>query len=120
VAVIGVAFKPDVQDPRNSPAGAVLAGLVERGAEVRYHDPFVPQFRDDDGRIHTGVGLDSLIHWADVFVVVTGHRAVDWDHLYASADLVVDTVNSVRGRAIRERQVLRLGAGWTIPAGASS
>ena len=120
VAVIGVAFKPDVQDPRNSPAGAVLAGLVERGAEVRYHDPFVPQFRDDDGRDHTGVGLDSLIHWADVFVVVTGHRAVDWDHLYASADLVVDTVNSVRGRAIRERQVLRLGAGWTVPMAAGS
>jgi UDP-N-acetyl-D-glucosamine dehydrogenase len=113
VGVIGVAFKPDVQDDRNSPAAAVIAGIVERGAEIRYHDPFVPRFRDADGREHTGVGLDSLIHWADVFVVVTGHKAVDWDHLYASADLVVDTVNSCRGRAVRERQVLRLGAGWT-------
>ena len=113
VGVIGVAFKPDVQDDRNSPAAAVIAGLVERGAEVRYHDPFVPKFRDGDGHVHTGVGLDSLIHWADVFVVVTGHRAVDWDHLYESADLVVDTVNSCRGRVVRERQVLRLGAGWT-------
>jgi len=46
---------------------------------------------------------------------VTGHKAVDWDHLYESADLVVDTVNSCRGRAVRERQVLRLGAGWTAP-----
>ena len=115
VGVIGVAFKPDVQDPRNSPAGAVLAGLRERGAEVRYHDPFVPAFRDDAGYAHTGVGLDSLLHWADVFVVVTGHKAVDWEHLYESADLVVDTVNSVRGRTVRDRQVLRLGAGWMHP-----
>ncbi len=117
VGVVGVAFKPDVQDPRNSPAGAVLPGLVGRGAEVRYHDPHVPLFRDDSGYEHKGVTLDALLHWADVLVVVTAHRAVDWDHLYANAELVVDTVNSVRGRMIRERQVLRLGAGWIVPAG---
>ncbi len=113
VGVIGVAFKPDVQDGRNSPAAAVLAGLVERGAEVRYHDPYIQRFSDESGREHQGVGLDALIHWADVFVVVTGHRKVDWDHLYASADLVVDTVNTSRDRVVRDRQVLRLGAGWS-------
>ena len=73
----------------------------------------MPAFDDADGRVHTGVGLDSLIHWAHVCVVVTGHKVVDWDHLYESADLVVDTVNSARGRNVRDRQVLRLGAGWT-------
>ena len=59
------------------------------------------------------MSLDSLLHWADVFVVVTAHRAIDWDHFYAGAPLVVDTVNSSRGRVVRERQVLRLGAGWS-------
>jgi UDP-N-acetyl-D-glucosamine dehydrogenase len=113
VGVIGVAFKPDVQDARNSPAAAVLALLAERGAEIRYHDPFVPQFRDDTGKVHTGVGLDALMHWADAIVVVTGHRAVDWDHVYAAADLVVDTVNTSRGRTVKPKQVLRLGAGWS-------
>jgi UDP-N-acetyl-D-glucosamine dehydrogenase len=116
VGVIGVAFKPDVQDARNSPAAAVLSGLVARGAEIRYHDPLVPQFRDEAGTIHEGVGLDSLLHWADVFVVVTAHRVIDWDHFYDQADLVVDTVNSSGGRAVRERQVLRLGAGWRMHA----
>ena len=116
VGVIGVAFKPDVQDPRNSPAAAVLALLAERGAELRYHDPFVPRFRDDAGTEHTGVGLDALMHWAEVVVVVTGHRAVDWDHVYGTAALVVDTVNSSRGRAVTARQVLRLGAGWSTGA----
>ena len=113
VGVIGVAFKPDVQDARNSPAGAVLAGLIDRGAEVRYHDPHVERFRDDAGRDHAGVGLDSLLHWADAILVVTAHRAVDWDQVFGQADLVVDTVNSSAGRAVRPRQVLRLGAGWS-------
>ncbi len=116
VGVIGVAFKPNVQDPRNSPAGAVLALLAERGAETRYHDPHVPEFRDDAGGVHNGVGLDALLHWADVLVVVTAHRNVEWDHLYANAELVVDTVNSSRGRAVRPKQVLRLGAGWSTGA----
>ena len=116
VGVLGVAFKPDVMDARNSPAGAVLPGIIARGAELRYHDPLIPRFRDDTGHVHDGVGLDSLLHWADVFVVVTAHKAIDWDHFYAEAPLVVDTVNSSRGHAVRERQVLRLGAGWSTDA----
>jgi UDP-N-acetyl-D-glucosamine dehydrogenase len=113
VGVIGVAFKPDVQDARNSPAAAVLAGLAARGAEIRYHDPLVPRFRDEAGTVHEGVGLDSLLHWADAILVVTAHRTVDWDHVYQLADLVVDTVNSSAGRPTRPQQVLRLGAGWS-------
>jgi UDP-N-acetyl-D-glucosamine dehydrogenase len=116
VGVIGVAFKPDIQDDRNSPAAAVLSGLAERGAELRYHDPFVARFKDTAGTVHEGVGLDSLLHWADVVVVVTAHASIDWDHLYETADLVVDTVNSSRRRATRARQVLRLGAGWSTGA----
>jgi UDP-N-acetyl-D-glucosamine dehydrogenase len=113
VGVLGVAFKPDVQDPRNSPAGAILPLVLARGAELRYHDPLVPQFRDDTGTVHESVGLDSLLHWADVFLIVTAHRAIEWDHLFDEAPLVVDTVNASRGRTVRDRQVLRLGAGWS-------
>jgi UDP-N-acetyl-D-glucosamine dehydrogenase len=116
VGIIGVAFKPDVQDGRNSPAADVMAGLAERGADVRYHDPHVVSFQDADGAMLEGVGLEPLVAWADVVVVVTPHRIVDWDALYRSADLVVDTVNSSRSRQVRERQVLRLGAGWSTDA----
>jgi UDP-N-acetyl-D-glucosamine dehydrogenase len=116
VGVVGVAFKPDVQDERNSPAADVLAGLAERGAEVRFHDPHVASFRDASGTVRTGVGLDGLLTWADVMVVVTPHRAVDWDLVYGSAELVVDTVNSSKDRPLRARQVLRLGAGWSSAA----
>jgi UDP-N-acetyl-D-glucosamine dehydrogenase len=111
--VIGVAFKPDVRDPRNSPAAAILSGLASSGAIVAYHDPHVPEFDDADGRTHRSVPLDDLLASNDVVVVVTPHSAVDWDRVYRDAGLVVDTTNSSRGRRVAARQVLRLGAGWS-------
>jgi len=113
VGVLGVAFKPDVQDDRNSPAAALMAGLAGRGGDVRYHDPLVATFRDEDDVVRESTGLDELLDWADVIVVVTAHKAIDWDRVYGRADLVVDTVNSSARRATRARQVLRLGAGWS-------
>jgi UDP-N-acetyl-D-glucosamine dehydrogenase len=116
VGVLGVAFKPNIRDARNSPAGAILAGLAARGAIVAYHDPLVARFRDGAGVTHASVALDSLLASTDVIVVVTAHEAIDWSAVYERADLVVDTVDSSRGRPVRERQVLRLGAGWSVRA----
>jgi UDP-N-acetyl-D-glucosamine dehydrogenase len=112
VGVIGAAFKPDVQDARNTPAADVVAGLARRGAKVRYHDPLVPELRDAAGAIHRSVALDELLEGSDLVVVVTPHRRLDWNDIYRRAALVVDTCNSSRGRVRAERQVLRLGAGW--------
>ena len=116
VGVLGVAFKPNVRDSRNSPAADILAGLAARGADIRYHDPHVTTFKDAAGDVRPGTPFDELLGWADVVVVVTRHAAIDWAALYAGADLIVDTVNSSHGHAIRARQVLRLGAGWSIAA----
>jgi UDP-N-acetyl-D-glucosamine dehydrogenase len=113
VGVVGVAFKPNVQDDRNSPAADVIAGIAGRGGEVRFHDPHVPRFRDSDGVERDGADLEALVGWADVIVVVTAHRAIDWVALYRRAPLVVDTVNSSDGHRVADRQVLRLGAGWS-------
>lgn len=113
VGVIGVAFKPNVQDARNSPAAAVIAELAERGGDVRFHDPHIPRFRDAAGAVRDGEPLDVLLDWADVTVVLVHHAAVDWAAVYERSGLVVDTVNSSAGMAARERQVLRLGAGWS-------
>ena len=113
VGVIGVAFKPNVRDARNSPAADVIAGLIERGATVRFHDPHVPQFRVPPDVTLESVELDELLSSSDVIVVIVAHRAVDLDRVYREADLVVDTVNSSTGRSVRPRGVLRLGAGWS-------
>jgi UDP-N-acetyl-D-glucosamine dehydrogenase len=112
VGVLGVAFKPNVRDARNSPAADVIAGIVGRGATVVYHDPHVPTFRDAAGTTYESQPLDEVVG-ADAVVVVTAHRAVDMDAVYGRADLVVDTVNSSATRDVRPRQVLRLGAGWS-------
>ena len=116
VGVLGVAFKPNVRDARNSPAADVIAGIADRGAEVRFHDPHVDSFTDAAGTQRPGTALDQLLAWADAIVVVTAHAAVDWKQVYRDAALVVDTVNSSSGKAVRERQVLRLGAGWSTGA----
>ncbi|HEV8698340.1 MAG TPA: nucleotide sugar dehydrogenase [Candidatus Limnocylindrales bacterium] len=116
VGVLGVAFKANVRDARNSPAGDVIAGIAERGADVRFHDPHVDSFMDAAGTERPGTALDDLLAWADAIVVVTAHAAIDWARVYERAGLVVDTVNSSRGHATQERQVLRLGAGWSTGA----
>jgi UDP-N-acetyl-D-glucosamine dehydrogenase len=116
VGILGVAFKPNVRDARNSPAADVIAGVADRGAEVRFHDPHVASFTDGVGVVREETGLDELLAWADVIVVVTPHRDIEWATVYDRADLVVDTVDSSAGRSTRERQVLRLGAGWSTRA----
>lgn len=120
VAVLGVAFKPNVRDPRNSPAADVIADLRARGARVRVHDPHVAAFRDAAGEDHPSVSLDDALVRADVAVIVTAHDSIDWDAVFARSALVVDTVNRSHGRSLRPRQVLRLGAGWSSEDGAGT
>jgi UDP-N-acetyl-D-glucosamine dehydrogenase len=115
VGVVGVSFKPDVQDARNAPAASIMAFVRERGAEVAYHDPFVADFTDTAGQAYSTTPLDRLLSESDLIVVVTAHSSIDWAAVYDRARLVVDTVNSSRGHVSKEGQVLRLGAGWTAP-----
>jgi UDP-N-acetyl-D-glucosamine dehydrogenase len=116
VGVVGTAFKPDVRDPRNSPAAEVIAMLRGRSAAVDYHDPYIPRFTSADGVELHSQPLATLLDASDVIVALAHHRGVDWELVYEHAGLVVDTVGSSRGRVTRENQVLLLGAGWMPPA----
>jgi UDP-N-acetyl-D-glucosamine dehydrogenase len=119
VGVIGVAFKPNVADARNSPAAAILDLLQERGADARYHDPHVATFEDARGRSYASVPLREVVD-SDLVVIVTAHRDVNWDLVFDRSSLILDTVNQSRGRNLRDRQVLRLGAGWNAQAPVSA
>ena len=116
VGVLGVAFKPEVDDARNSPAAAVIALLRAEGAEVAYHDPFVSRFRDADDKVHESQDLSELLAQSDLLVVVTAHRAIDWSEVFASPAVVIDTVNASKGRTVDPHKVMRLGAGWGVQA----
>jgi UDP-N-acetyl-D-glucosamine dehydrogenase len=103
VLVLGVAYKPNVGDLRESPALDIIHLLQEKGADVRYHDPYVPQFRHD-GVIMTSVDdLGAALQAADCTVVVTDHSAYEWEVVRAQAQLIVDTRNASNARTNRER-----------------
>lgn len=94
VLVLGVAYKKDIDDVRESPALDVMRLLEEKGADVVYHDPYVPVVRED-GHEKVGVPLsDEEIQKADVVVIATDHSGVDYERVVRLASLVVDTRNA--------------------------
>ncbi|MBP6774383.1 MAG: nucleotide sugar dehydrogenase [Gemmatimonadaceae bacterium] len=93
VLVLGVAYKRDIDDVRESPALDVIRLLEQRGAHVEFHDPYVLEFRED-GHSRKGVELsDEMLRWADAIVIVTDHQEVDYQRVIDHATLVVDTRN---------------------------
>jgi UDP-N-acetyl-D-glucosamine dehydrogenase len=93
ILVIGVAYKANVNDMRESPALKVIDLLAQEGAQVAYHDPHVPQLAKVGLR---SVPLDAeLLRGVDAVAVVTAHDAVDWDLIAREAPLVVDFRNVV-------------------------
>ena len=117
VLVLGVAFKPNVEDPRNSPAERVIELLLARGARVRYHDPYVPRFHvGGDVFYRPSATLESVpltdeeLADADCVVIVTGHRSLNYERVVEKARLVVDCCNATRTIADSSGKVVRLGA----------
>ena len=98
VHLYGMAYKADVGDYRESPAIDIVRLLEERGAVVSYTDPHVPVV-DDHGVSLTGLGeAEALAAGIDCAVIVTNHRAFDYDALVRTAPLIVDTRNALKGR----------------------
>ncbi|AMW05094.1 nucleotide sugar dehydrogenase [Gemmatimonas phototrophica] len=109
--VLGVAYKRDIDDVRESPALDVIRLLEERGAHVEFHDPFVHEFRED-GHVRKGVELsDEMLRWADAVVVITDHKAVDYQRVVDHATLVVDTRNVTAGLAAGRARIIPLASG---------
>jgi UDP-N-acetyl-D-glucosamine dehydrogenase len=117
VLVLGVAFKRDIDDARNSPAERVIELLLSRGAQVAYHDPYVPSFRVGGNVFHREpVTLESVelteeeLAAADCVVIITDHRSVDYERVVRHAKLVVDTRNTTAGVSGYGEKIVRLGA----------
>ena len=96
VLVLGVAYKANVTDVRESPALDVIQLLQERGADVRYHDPHVPKLRLSEGGSLGSVPLsDDELLAADCVVVTAAHRDIDWARVGRTAIRIVDTRNAM-------------------------
>jgi len=98
IFVLGVAYKKDTGDVRESPALDVIRLLQDEGATVTFHDPYSNAIRAEDGRIEKGVALtDRNIKAADLVVIVTDHSVYDYASIVKSARRVLDTRNATRG-----------------------
>ena len=111
VLILGMAYKKDVDDPRESPGFEIMDRLIAKGADVSYNDPHIPRLpamrRYPDRALTSSPLTPDFLGSRDCVVIVTDHSAYDWATVAAHADLIVDTRDALRGVAVRPGQVVR-------------
>lgn len=97
VLLLGVAYKPNVSDTRESPAIDIIGLLREKGARVSYYDPYVARISDEGWDLNSEEDLDEALERTELVIIVTDHDEIDYQQVAEKADLVFDTRNAVRG-----------------------
>jgi UDP-N-acetyl-D-glucosamine dehydrogenase len=97
ILVVGVAYKKDIDDVRESPALDIIRLLHQQGAHVDYHDPYIPAVEEDGERLRSVPLTADIVTQADCVVIVTDHSSIDYD-LIARAACVVDTRHVLASR----------------------
>jgi len=117
ILILGVAFKRDIDDARNSPAERVIELLLKNGAHVTYHDPYVPQFKvgnnvflKEEKTIPWAPLTPETLSAADCVVIITGHSALDYRLVAGNSRLLLNTVNVTRNFSSQTGHIIRLGA----------
>jgi UDP-N-acetyl-D-glucosamine dehydrogenase len=108
ILILGVSYKPDVGDIRESPALDIMGLLREKSANLRYHDPHVPELRLDGGSLKSVDLTDEELANADIVVIVTDHSEVDYEHVVAKAHRVYDTRNATRNVTANREKIRKL------------
>lgn len=103
VLVLGVAYKQNIDDYRESPAIKVIEILLKEKADVVFYDPYVPKFREN-GKIYTGEPelTAQLIESADLVMITTSHSNVDYEFVQQHAKAIFDTKNATKGLTCRD------------------
>jgi len=108
ILVLGVAYKPDVSDTRESPALDVIGLLEEKGAQVEYYDPYVPAVDGDDWSKQSVTDLKRSLAETDCAVVITDHAGLDYGLIARTAPLIFDSRNAFRSHGIDQANIVRL------------
>ena len=101
VLIVGVAYKKDIEDLRESPALDIIRLLEQQGARVGYHDPYVPAFEEDGHRFASVALTAGTVREADCVMIVTDHSSLDYGLIAANARAIVDTRNALRRAAAK-------------------
>jgi UDP-N-acetyl-D-glucosamine dehydrogenase len=110
VLVLGAAYKPDIDDVRESPSLDVIGLLMKKGADVEYHDPYIPHIHHEtDGwQMDSVQDMMKAIREADAVVIVTDHKVYDYEAIVREAKFVFDSRNATRKVADVGEKVVRL------------
>ena len=108
VLVLGAAYKPDIDDLRESPSIDVMRLLQQKGALVSYHDPYIPHIKHDNWEISSVTDLMAAVKSADCVVIVTNHKVYDYPEILKNSQLIVDTRNALGKLGFKNPKVVRL------------
>src|SRR5881409_1131070 len=106
IHILGVTYKKDISDSRESPAIEVMKLLIGLGAKVSYSDPFVPSLTIDGQQFDAVQPSHELLSACDLTILITGHSAFNWPDILRSAPLVFDTRNATEG--LKTKNLVRL------------
>jgi len=108
ILILGVAYKADVGDMRESPALDLIYLLRDKGSNLTYHDPYIPHLTVD-GLEMESVSLDQeALEAADCVVIIAAHSSYDWNWVVNSSRLVIDTRNATKNVAVYSAQIEKL------------
>ena len=109
VLVLGAAYKPDIDDIRESPALDVIGLLQKKGAQVEYHDPYIPTLKThDDVKMQSVPDLMEAVKKADCVVIITNHKCYDYKAILDSAKFIYDSRNALGKMGKQSPKVVRL------------
>ena len=108
VLILGVAYKPNINDMRESPALDIIHLLREKGATVSYYDPFVPELDYDNIRMSSEKELLASLENADLVAIITNHAKVDYNLVVEKAQLVFDARNATKDVPKASLKVIKL------------
>lgn len=106
--ILGVAYKPDIDDLRESPALDVIGLLEQKGAQISYHDPFIPEIQNEEQKMSCVPDLYEAVRQSDCIVIITNHSNYDYEAILEEANLIVDTRNALGDSGKDNPKVVRL------------
>ena len=111
VLLLGMAYKKDIDDPRESPGFELMELLLHKGAKVKYNDPHIPvlpAMRHYPGlRMESSLLTPELLTSQDAVLIVTDHSAYDWNDIVQHAKLVVDTRNACKSVTTGREKIVK-------------
>jgi len=104
--ILGVAYKKDIDDTRESPAIDIINLLTQKGGEIIYNDPYVPTLKTDSLRFKSTHLTEKLLSEADAIIIIADHSSYDYKWIEQHANLIIDTRNATRG--IKSPKIIKL------------